>query len=166
MTDELMANLGPLASLAGTWEGDQGVDTAPTPENKSKETKYREKIVFEPFGPVTNHSQSLYVLRYNTIAWPEGSADPFHEELGYWLWDPQGKQVMRSFMVPRAVTLIAGGTAEHDAKSFQTSAEAGSRTLGILSTPFLEKTLKAVRYELKVTIHDDGSFSYEEDTLL
>ncbi len=29
MTDEIIKNLGPLAALAGTWEGDKGDDTAP-----------------------------------------------------------------------------------------------------------------------------------------
>ena len=28
MSDEIIANLGPLAALAGVWESDQGVDTS------------------------------------------------------------------------------------------------------------------------------------------
>ncbi len=43
----------------------------------------------------------------------------FHEELGYWLWDAQAKQVLRCFMVRRGVTVIAGGTAEPDARAFR-----------------------------------------------
>ena len=46
------------------------------------------------------------------------------------------------------------------------SAEAGSGTYGICSNLFLEEEFKTVRYDLTVTVHDDGTFSYEEDTQL
>ena len=45
-------------------------------------------------------------------------------------------------------------------------AEVGSETFGICSNPFLDEEFKTVRYELEVTIHDGGSFSYAEDTQL
>lgn len=166
MTDEIIKNLGPLAPLAGTWEGDKGDDTAPSKERGTGTNKFRERITFEPMGPVNNHEQQLYGLRYATTAWPSGASDPFHEELGYWLWDAKAKQVMRCFMVPRGVTVIAGGTVEPDAKSFELAADVGSETYGISSNLFLDKEFKTVRYELKITIHDNQSFSYEEDTQL
>ena len=166
MTDEIIKNLGPLAPLAGIWEGDKGDDTAPSKDRGTETNKFRERITFEPMGPVNNHEQALYGLRYSTTAWPSGSSDPFHEELGYWLWDARAKQVLRCFIVPRGVTVIAGGTVEPDARSFELAADAGSETYGICSNQFLDKEFKTVRYELKVTIHDDQSFSYEEDTQL
>ncbi len=49
--EEIIRNLGPLAPLAGVWEGDQGVDLAPTP-NGPVESKFREHLVLEPLGPV------------------------------------------------------------------------------------------------------------------
>lgn len=166
MTDEILKNLGPLAHLAGIWEGDKGDDTAPSDDRGTETNKFRERITFEPMGPVNNHEQVLYGLRYATTAWRLGEDSPFHEELGYWLWDAKAKQVLRCFMVPRGVTVIAGGTVEPDAKSFELAAEAGSETYGICSNRFLDKEFKTVRYELKVTIHDDQSFSYKEDTQL
>ncbi|TAJ10781.1 MAG: DUF1794 domain-containing protein [Nitrospirae bacterium] len=93
-------------------------------------------------------------------------AGPFHEEVGYWLWDPKEKQVLRCFIVPRGVSGIAGGTAEPTAKSFTLSAEAGSETYGICSNRFLDRAFKTVRYELTVTVHNTQTFSYEEDTQL
>jgi hypothetical protein len=166
MTDEIIKNLGPLAPLAGIWEGDKGDDTAPADDRGTETNKFRERMTFEPMGPVNNHEQVLYGLRYTTTAWPSGASDPFHEELGYWLWDAKAKQVLRCFMVPRGVTVIAGGTVEPDARSFELAADAGSQTYGICSNKFLDKEFKTVRYELKITIHDDQSFSYEEDTQL
>jgi len=53
MSDEIITKLGPLAALAGTWEGDKGIDVSRI-HSKETETKYREKIIFEPLGPVTN----------------------------------------------------------------------------------------------------------------
>jgi hypothetical protein len=167
MTDDIIQKLGPLAPLAGVWEGEKGDDTAPDDDRtKTEINKFRERMTFEPMGPVNNHEQTLYGLRYATTAWRLGEENPFHEELGYWLWDANEKQVLRCFMVPRGVTVIAGGTVEPDAKSFQLSADVGSETYGICSNKFLDKEFKTVRYELQVTLHEDGSLSYEEDTQL
>jgi len=162
---EIISNLGPLASLAGIWEGDKGADIAPAKEG-SHETHFRERITFEPLGPVVNGPQVLYGLRYTTIAWPLIQEQPFHEEVGYWLWDAARKQVMRCFIVPRGVVVNAGGISEPDAKEFFMAADAGSLVYGILSNPYLEQAAKTVRYELTVTIHEPWKFSYKEDTQL
>jgi hypothetical protein len=113
---------------------------------------------------VNNHAQVLYGLRYSTTAWRLDAESPFHEELGYWLWDAAEKQVTRCFLVPRGVAVIAGGTVEPEAREFNLTADVGSETYGICSNKFLDREFKTVRYELKVTLHDANSFSYEEDT--
>jgi len=160
---DVRANLGPLTPLAGTWEGDQGFDVAPGRDGAAQ-SRFRERMVFEPMGPVQNGPQTIYGLRYSTTAWRLGEADAFHEEEGYWLWDPKAGQVMRSFIVPRGVTVNAGGTAGPDDKTFYLSAEAGSEVYGVTSNPFLERAKRTICFELTVTIHDDGRFGYEEDT--
>lgn len=165
MDEDMINKLGPFAPLVGSWEGDKGVDVSPSAHGPV-ETKYRESLTFEPIGPVANGPQVLYGLKYATTAWPLGEEDPFHEELGYWLWDAETLEVMRCFMVPRAVTLIAGGHAEPQSRRFEMSAEAGSATYGILSNPFLDDAFRTVRYDLTITVHDDGGFSYSEDTQL
>jgi len=165
MTDEIIKNLGPLAALAGTWEGDKGVDFSRI-HSEEKQTRFREKSVFEPFGPVRNGPQVLYGLRYTMTAWPLGQNEAFHEELGYWLWDDGNKQVLRCFMIPRGVLINAGGDAESDSKSLHLSAEVGSETYGILSNKFLDETYKTRKYILDLEIQDNGSFSYREDTQL
>lgn len=160
------AELGPLSGLLGTWEGEKGVDRSPdTDPSQIEVNHYRERAVFEPTGLVENHAQQLYGLRYSTTAWRVGEPDPFHEELGYWLWDGDNEQVMRCFMVPRGVTVIAGGTAKADATSFELAADVGSETYGICSNRFLDAEFKTVRYELKVEINGD-EWTYSEDTQL
>ncbi len=157
MSNEDIENLGPLAVLAGEWEGDKGADVAPAvPDRGVAKTSFRERISFTPIGRVDNHEQVLYGLRYSTTAWPQGADAPFHEEVGYWLWDAEREQVMRCFIVPRGVSVIAGGTAQADARSFSLEARVGSETYGICSNRFLDEQFKTESYRLKVTIHDEG----------
>ena len=86
--------LGPLSGLEGTWEGDKGTDQAPDDDRSQVETnKFRERMTFAPTGLVENHEQKLYGLRYATTAWRLGEDEPFHEELGYWLWDAGAKAI-------------------------------------------------------------------------
>src|SRR6185436_3180119 len=91
---------------------------------------------------------------------------PFHEQVGYWMWDPAMRVVMHSFLIPRGVTVLAGGMAEPNSKILQVAADLGSPTFGICSNPFLDVEFKTVRYEATLTIHGAQSFSYEEDTQL
>jgi len=165
MSDNIIEHLGPLAPLAGTWEGDKGIDVSRV-QSQETETRFREKAVFVPLGPVKNGPQVLYGLRYSTTAWRLNEDDPFHEEVGYWLWDKDRKQVLRCFIVPRGVLINAGGDAEVDSTKFHLSAEAGSETYGILSNKYLDETYKTKKYLLDVTIQGDGKFSYKEDTQL
>jgi hypothetical protein len=165
MSDEIIKNLGPFAALAGRWEGDKGDDIAPDDDKKSEENnKFREEMIFEPMGPVNNHEQTLYGLRYSLTAWRIGSESAFHEDRGYWLWDAKNKQAMRCTIVPRGVSIIAGGTVEPDAKEFDLAADVGSETYGICSSKFLDEEFKTVRFEMKITIHSNDSFSYDQDT--
>jgi hypothetical protein len=166
MSNEVLSQLGPLAALAGVWEGDKGDDIAPSDDRGIENNKFHERITFEPIKPVQNHEQSLYGLRYSKVAWRIGETDAFHEETGYWLWDPAAGHAMRCFIVPRGVAVIAGGSATPQAKAFTLAAELGSPTYGICSNTFLHENFRTVRFEVKVTIHSENSFSYEEDTVL
>ena len=163
-------DLGPLGPLAGVWEGEKGTDLAPSDDPATDRqlatSKYRERMVFEPIGRVDNHEQKLYGLRYATRAWRIGSPDPFHEELGYWLWDPASRLVLRCFMPPRGLTVLAGGHAAADARAFALEAIAGSETFGICSSPFLVEEFKTVRYTLQLELLDDDTLSYDEHTFL
>ncbi len=162
--------LGPLGPLLGVWEGEKGDDFAPSDNpltmRQPVTSKYRERMVFEPTGRVDNHEQVLYGLRYSTKAWRIGSPDAFHEELGYWMWDAASKLVIRCFMPPRGMTVLAGGHAAADARRFELEAKAGSETFGICSSPFLIEEFKTERYTLAVELIDDDTLHYEEHTFL
>ena len=157
---------GPLAFLIGNWSGDKGEDRAPGPQRDVENNKFKEEMHFEPIGLVDNHEQEMYGLRYRTMAWESGDEDPFHEELGYWLWEPAKQIALRCFVIPRGVSIIAGGIVSPTEKSFELSAQVGSETYGICSNTFLDQEFKTIKYELKVTFLNDHSFSYVETTHL
>jgi len=164
--EETLKNLGPLLPFVGTWEGEKGDDVSLADDRGTEKNKFRERITLVPILPVDNHEQFLYGLRYSTVAHRIGDTDPFHEELGYWMWDPAEKQVMKSFTIPRGITVNAGGTVEPTAKSFVLRAEVGKGAYGICSNLFLDREFQTVSFEVKFTLHDAQSFSYEEDSVL
>jgi hypothetical protein len=165
-----LVNYGPLRFLIGKWESDglTGENQAPDSDRKIENTKFRQMMIFEPIGDVNNHEQVLYALRYHTKAWEEGkhgpADDPFHEEVGYFLWDKVRRQVMKSFIVPRGVAVNAGGDAEQDSTEFKLSAELGSHTYGLCSNKFLDEEFQTVRYDVKFEFIDEDVFTYDENT--
>jgi hypothetical protein len=168
MTQTLGAELGPLAPLAGVWEGDQGVDVAfGNVEGAIIETPFRERTTFSPFGPVENGAQVLYGLDYRMAGWRPGEELPFHTEVGYWLWDAANGQVMKCFVVPRGIAVLALGEAAPQDRTFVMRAHSGSSTDGISSNRFLEEAARTTDFEAVITVAEDGSsFSYEETSLI
>ena len=164
MDQKDLKNWGPLAALIGQWEGDKGDDIAPGDDRGTETNKFREVVTFEAVMPAQNHEQMLYGLRYHLKAWRIGEQDPFHEETGFFSWEPDKKKLIRSTVIPRGMALLAGGAAEPDAKEFSLSAQQGSATFGIVSNPFLDREFKTVAFDIKFTLHNDKEFSYEEDT--
>jgi hypothetical protein len=159
------AELGPLAALAGTLEGDQGVDVSyHHAEGEIIETPYREKVELKPFGPVDNGTQCLYGLDYRMAAYKQGEDEPFHTEVGYWLWDAAAGQVMRCFMVPRGQVVIAGGSASADSTKLEMSAKTGSNTYGILSNQYLAEYSTTPDYSVTINV-GKGEWSYEMTTV-
>lgn len=155
--------LGPLQDLAGTWEGGEGLDVAfANASGRMEETPFRERTTFSPFGPVRNGAQVLYGLDYRTAAWQPGHEEPFHTEVGYWLWDAAASEVLRGFVVPRGIVVLAVGAVTPHARTFTLQAQAGSETAGICSNHFLAVAARTVRFEVTVTVAEDGrSFSYD-----
>lgn len=157
---------GPLAALAGEWAGEGGLDVSFHHDiGEVADTTYREVVTFKPFGPVDNGTQHLYGLDYKMAAWREGEEDPFHTEVGYWLWCAGLGHVMRGFLVPRATVVLAGGPAAPDATTFTMVADVGDEVYGVLNNPYLAENARCVHYECTVTV-DGDTLTYDEDTVL
>lgn len=162
-----LANLGPLARLAGVWEsrGDSGADINPKAEGPENRV-YRERMEAHPIDPQTNGPQLFYGLRYHVhINAPEEDAT-FHDQTGYWLWEPATGLVLQTVAIPRGQVALASGFAAADATSLKLSAVRGKTDYGICSTTFLEQAFRTESYAIEVTFHEDGSWSYVSETML
>ena len=158
-------NLGPLTGMAGIWAGTRGLDVKPKADGPRKQA-YVERIELQPIDPVTNGPQLFYGLRYLIIINKPGQAKTYHEQVGYWLWEPATSTVIQTLGIPRGQIAMASAVVAPDAKEFELVARLESDTYGIRSNPFLEYGFKTVEYRIKVTINDDGSWGYEEDTVM
>jgi hypothetical protein len=162
---DTLAHLGPLRGLAGIWEGERGLDVKPKAEGPKKQA-YVERIELQPIDPQTNGPQLLYGLRYHTHVTKPGQVKTYHDQVGYWLWEPATGCVIHTLTIPRGEIAMAAGTTTADATSFELVATQGLDTWGICSAPFLDWAFKTVEFRIKVTVHPDGTWGYEEDTVL
>ena len=162
---DTLKNLGPLAGMAGIWEGAKGLDVKPKAEGPKKQA-FVERIELQPLDPVTNGPQLLYGLRYHTYITKPGLTKLYHDQVGYWLWEPAAGTVTQTLTIPRGQTAMAVGKARADSRRFELVAKRGTAVYGICSNPFLEYAFKTVEYRIQVTINDDGTWSYDEDTVL
>ncbi len=162
---ETLNNLGPLRRLAGVWEGLHGVDVAPKAEGPDTRAFY-ERIVMEPIDPQANGPQLFYGLRYHQHINTREEDITFHDQVGFWLYEPATGLILQSLAIPRGQTALAAGHAKPDATRLTLKAERGSTEYGICSTFFLEQAFTTESYTIDVTFHADGSWSYLQDTML
>jgi hypothetical protein len=162
---DTLTMLGPLRSMAGTWEGTRGTDVHPVVQGEESD-EYFERYVLEPIDRQTNGPQLFYGLRYHTHIVKLGEVETFHDQVGYWLWEPADKLVTLSLSIPRGQTLLASGHVDADAKQFELTATLGSLTYGILSNTFLDRAFRTTHYRIAVNIEDENFWSYEQETLL
>ena len=160
-----LANLGPLRAMAGVWEGKRGLDVKPKAEGPKKQA-YVERIELQPIDPQTNGPQLLYGLRYHTHITKPDQVKTYHEQVGYWLWEPATGEVIHTVTIPRGMVVMAHGKATADDKIFEVSATEADPHFGVRSSPFLDHAFKTVEFRIKVQINDDGTWGYEEDTVL
>jgi hypothetical protein len=174
-SDNTLANLGPLRRLAGTWTSAVGADVHPVGPgsdvtgpviDRNEHNVFVEKYELQPIDPQTNGPQLFYGLRYHTHIVKPGEVETFHDQVGYWLWEPAARTIVHTIAIPRGQVLLAAGAAEPDATEFEVQAKLGSEVYGILSNPFLERAFRTISFRMRVVVHDETSWSYEEHTEL
>jgi hypothetical protein len=162
---DTLANLGPLAPMAGIWVGARGLDINPKADGPEKQA-FIEHIELQPIDAQTNGPQLFYGLRYHTRIVKPDDVETFHDQVGYWLWEPATGTVIQTLSIPRGQAAMAAGRATADARTFRLEAIRGSTTNGIVSNPFLEHAFRTESYTITVSINADGTWSYEQDTVL
>lgn len=161
---DTLANLGPLARLAGVWEGRMGVDLAPKADGPEQRT-FIERAVYQPIDPQANGPQLFYGLRYHLHINTEEEAITFHDQTGYWLYEPATGMILQTLAIPRGQSLLAMGREVGDGRIVVEAAR-GSTENGITSTAFLEYAFRTDAYRLELSFNPDGSYSYVSDTTL
>jgi hypothetical protein len=162
---DTLANLGPLRAMAGIWTGERGDDEHPVADG-GEQNVYVERIELQPIDPQTNGPQLYYGLRYHAHIVKPGEVETFHDQVGYWLWEPATRTVIQTIAIPRAQIAMASGTCAPDATRFELRAERGATAFGICSAMFLERAFRTVEFQIAITIHPDGRWSYDEDTVI
>jgi hypothetical protein len=161
---------GPLKELIGVWKGEKGLDVAPEPEGTEK-NPYFETLTFTAIGDVTNaESQTLSVLHYRQIVQRLSNDEVFHDETGYWMWDPREEIVMHSLTIPRAVCVLAGAkyTGARNADGdviIEVAAGLGDKNWQIIQSPFMQKNASTTDFRQTITA-GNGKLSYSQTIMV
>ncbi len=162
---DTLANLGPLRRLAGRWESEIGVDINPKAEGPERRI-FTERMTFDPIDAQTNGPQLFYGLRYHTHITTKEEDITFHDQVGYWLWEPATGLILQTLAIPRGQVALASGHAKPDDNSLTVVATRGETQDGICSTAFLEYAFRTDSYTMTLTFHDEDSWSYDIKTML
>src|SRR5213076_2399917 len=123
-----------LRPLAGIWTSVDGADVHPVGPGSDvtgpvvdgdEHNVFVERMELQPIDRQTNGPQLFYGLRYHTHIVKPGEVETFHDQVGYWLWEPATGAIIMTLAIPRAQVALAGGTAKPDAKEFELRAERG-----------------------------------------
>ena len=161
---------GPLQQLIGTWKGGGGLDVAPEPDGEER-NPYYETIVFEAAGNVTNaESQDLAFVHYRELVQRESNDEVFHDQTGYWIWDKDAGLVIHSFVIPRAVAVIAGGRFDEPSDAsgpvvLDVRAAVDDADWQIIQSPFMARKAKTLEFKQTITI-DNGTLAYSQTTVV
>lgn len=162
---DTLANLGPLTRLAGEWEGKSGLDINPKAEGP-EHREFIERISFQPIDPQANGPQLLYGLRYHVHITTEEEDITFHDQVGYWLWEPATDLIMQTLAIPRGQVALASGIAKPGDDVLTLTSARGQTDYGICSTVFLEHAFRTDAYRIELTFEGDDAFNYDIKTSL
>jgi len=163
-------DFGPLKDLIGVWKGDDGVDVAPEPDG-AETNPYFETITYSAVGGVTNaETQNLATVHYRQIVQRKSTGEVFHDETGYWMWDPEAETVMHSLVIPRAVCVLAGGnyTGKKDPDGrtiIHVAAKIDDDSWKIIQSPFMQENASTIEFRQEVIV-GNGKLSYSETTMV
>lgn len=166
--DEILGpqRLGPLTPLVGEWEGNVGIDVSYHNEDDIiGKTSYFEKAWFKPIPTQTNGKQKLEGLKYSSVAWRHGeeAMDPFHDEIGFLLWDKERGEVYRTVVFGRGIAIQAGAKAGARDKEIHFKAEPGNEFFGVVQNPYLVENARIIKFESTFKFNDDGTLTHSSD---
>ena len=159
---------GPLAPLLGKWVGTRGLDKAPDGNGEPDRTPFIDELTFEVAGAAENaEEQELVAIRYHQVVRKQQNGKIFHDQIGHWLYEPATGLLMHSLTIPRGVCLLAGGSVtQHGGETvFEVSADAESKTFGIVQSPFMLEKATTKSFTMIMSLKGDH-LTYRESTML
>ena len=95
-------------------------------------TEFIERIELQPIDAQANGPQLFFGLRYHTRILQPAEAATFHDQVGYWLWEPATGPILQTLAIPRGQVALAGRPCGGGGQGvLQLSAERGSTSFGI-----------------------------------
>lgn len=161
-------NFGPLTHLLGTWYGESGKDVSPEDDGSTELNDYKEMLTFEPVEDVDNaEEQELIVVRYEQVVIRIRDGKMIHNESGYYSWDSEQGLIIKSFAIPRGVSVVAGGKiVQNDGRVIiQVEASEESKDWKIAESPFMQSKAKTLSYDFSLEIKG-GTLNYSQKMLL
>ena len=105
---DTLSNLGPPEPDGRHLGGHRGADQHPVADGVEGNA-FVEHYELQPIDRQTNGPQLFYGLRYHTHIVKPGEVETFHDQVGYWLWEPATNAVILTLGIPRGQVLLAGG---------------------------------------------------------
>src|SRR3546814_16260782 len=101
-------------------------------------------------------------------AWRHGeeAMDPFHDEVGFLLWDKAHGEVMRSVVFGRGIAILAGSSARAHDKVLRFDATPGAAHLGVLQNTDLLERAEGCDFKSDFTDNDERQLSDTHNRLL
>ncbi len=115
---DTLANLGPLAAIASVRTSDNGHDVSPKADGPEHQA-FVERIELQPIDAQTHGPQLFYGLRHHTRIVKPGDVEAFHDQAGYWLWEPATGTVIQTLTIRRGQAAMATGHAAADASTLR-----------------------------------------------
>jgi hypothetical protein len=116
-------------------------------------------ILMQPIDAQTNVPHLLYGLRYH-IHIDTREAISFHDQVGYWLWEPATGLIMQTVAIPRGQLVQVDGTAQPDDKRSSVEARRDDLRFGVCSPGFVEAAFRTEYYRIDIRFHADGSWTH------
>ena len=159
----MTVDYGPLQGLIGTFRGDKGTDIAPDPDG-TEENPYAETIIFSGAGTVTNaEEQTLAIVHYVLSVTRTTDNAAIHHQTGYWLWDKAKDEVVHSIAIPRAVCVLATGSATMSPTAVVL--RVATDESGVVQTNFMHKKAKTTSFKMEMKLEGD-ILHYAETTMV
>ncbi|WP_196139058.1 heme-binding beta-barrel domain-containing protein [Aliikangiella sp. G2MR2-5] len=164
MTSLEQIDYGPLACLVGEWQGCSGIDVSPEEDGKEI-NNYREILTFRRAGDLDNaETQELVVVEYRQTVHRIDDEKLIHQESGYYSWDSENRQLIKSFSIPRGIAIVASGELNFSSEKMICSLKADHET-GISESMFMQENAKTRSYLFEMSVEGD-SLTYRQSMTL